>query len=213
MSYDDNNPEHRKQLNEYLTKPSRHLDRVIYKKPTTPQKAKPEFDVASNIMMTAYKYDDVDKGTEKEIRNYLIKKIDSGKQLNSDEVRFMMDTKGPTYSKEASPQQMAELKKKIDKYKDVHFPKQKPFNKPTLKDKPVRKPTAVPPKTETYKADPRLQKIEEDLRALDIIQKPDPEPTVEEIIKERSQKRLEAEQRAYDQMYGTGGIVKLWRPQ
>ena len=126
MSYDDNNPEHRKQLNDFLTRPSRHLDKVIYdpkiksntdqrtaplnKKSNTKVPPKNEFDVTSNIMMNAYKYDDVDKGTEKEIRKYLIQKLDSGQQLNSDEVRFMMDTKGPTYPKEATPKQMENLK-------------------------------------------------------------------------------------------------------
>ena len=52
--------------------------------------------------------------------------------------------------KRATTKQMVDLKKKIDKYKDVHFPKKKP----TLKDRPVRKPNAVPPKTNTIKLAP-----------------------------------------------------------
>jgi len=52
-------------------------------------------------------------------------------------------------------QPLVDLKKKIDKYKDVHFPKEKPFKKlPALKDRPVRKPGAVPPKTNTIKMAP-----------------------------------------------------------
>jgi hypothetical protein len=60
----------------------------------------------------------------------------------------------PLVPKRATTKQMQELKGKIDKYKDVHFPKEKPFKKPTLKDKPVRKPNAVPPKTNTIKMAP-----------------------------------------------------------
>ena len=56
--------------------------------------------------------------------------------------------------KRATTKQMQELKGKIDKYKNVHFPKEKPFKKPTLKDRPVRKPNAVPPKTNTIKLAP-----------------------------------------------------------
>ena len=61
----------------------------------------------------------------------------------------------PLVPKRATTKQMTELKGKIDKYKDVHFPKEKPFKKlPALKDRPVRKPGAVPPKTNTIKMAP-----------------------------------------------------------
>ena len=56
--------------------------------------------------------------------------------------------------KEQQQNKCRSLKGKIDKYKDVHFPKEKPFKKPTLKDRPVRKPNAVPPKTNTIKLAP-----------------------------------------------------------
>ena len=76
----------------------------------------------------------------------------------------------PLFPKRASTKQMAELKPKIDKYKNIHFPKEKPFKKPTLKDKPVRKPGAVPPKTETIKMAP-LPEIKLDYRMLRPVEK------------------------------------------
>lgn len=39
-----------------------------------------------------------------------------------------------------------------------------------------------------------------------------PEKSLEEIIKEKADQRLEKEQKAYDKEYGTKGIVKLLRP-
>ena len=70
-----------------------------------------------------------------------------------DAVKWNKTINPNAYPKEASPQQMAELKGKMDKYKYIHGDKQKPFKKPELKDKPVRKPGAVPPKTNTVKMD------------------------------------------------------------
>lgn len=188
------------QMMSYLTKPNRVFPSKPKQETIKKEKPKQEFDVTSNVMMNAYKYDEVDKGTEKEIRKYLIQKMDSGQQLNSDEVRFMMDTKGPEYPKEATPQQMENLKNNFNKYKET----QKPFSqrKKTLRPEPVKPVTVVP--------DVKLKEIEDGLKALDIIH--EPEPTVEEIIKERADKRLELEQKEYDQKFGTGGIAQLRRP-
>jgi hypothetical protein len=62
--------------------------------------------------MNSYKYDEANNETEREIRNYIIKKIDSGQQLDSDEVRFMMDTKGSDYSRQVTLKQTDNLKNK-----------------------------------------------------------------------------------------------------
>jgi len=91
-----------KQMMSYLTKPNRVFTYKPKQEAVKNEKAKQEFDVASNVMMNQYKYDDVDKGTEKEIRKYLIQKIDSGKQLNSDEVRFMMNKRKSNKSNTSS---------------------------------------------------------------------------------------------------------------
>jgi hypothetical protein len=71
---------------------------------------------------------------------------------------------------------MVDLKKKIDKYKDVHFPKKKP----TLKDKPVRKPGAVPPKTNTIKMEP--MKLDPVL-PVSFFKKPETDPRLEALGK------------------------------
>ena len=114
MSYDDNNPLHRKQVFEYLTRPNRVFTSNSKNKSNTDQlstqlnksnnksPSKKEFDAVGKVMMNSYKYDEANNGTEREIRNYLIKKIDSGQQLDSDEVRFMMDTKGSDYSRQVT---------------------------------------------------------------------------------------------------------------
>ena len=74
------------------------------------------------------------------------------KKLGRDPANILQRNRGvaPLVPKRATTKQMVDLKKKIDKYKDVHFPKKKP----TLKDRPVRKPNAVPPKTNTIKLAP-----------------------------------------------------------
>ena len=78
--------------------------------------------------------------------------------------------------KRATTKQMIDLKKKIDKYKDVHFPKKKP----TLKDKPVRKPGAVPPKTNTIKMEP--MKLDPVL-PVSFFKKPETDPRLEALGK------------------------------
>ena len=210
MSYDENNPQHRKQLNDYLTRPNRVFTSNPKNKSNTDQRRAPlnknsntkvppknEFDFASNVMMSSYKLGETSNDTEKEIRKYLIQKIDSGIQLNSDEVRFMMDTKPkPKYPKEATPQQMAELKTKIDKYKDIHFPK-KPFSQ-------QKKKSAVL----SIQPDPRFMKIEKEVKE---ITKPEPFD-LNKYIKEKADQRLKAEQEAWDKTYGRGGITELKRP-
>ena len=92
----------------------------------------------------------------------------------------------------ATTKQMQELKGKIDKYKDVHFPKEKPFKKPTLKDKPVRKPNAVPPKTNTIKLAP-LTPINFDLFPKPIVRDPETEAAEKrylEIVRKNEEEKF-----------------------
>ena len=98
----------------------------------------------------------------------------------------------PLVPKRATTKQMVELKGKIDKYKDVHFPKEKPFKKPTLKDKPVRKPNAVPPKTNTIKLAP-LTPINFDLFPKPIVRDPETEAAEKrylEIVRKNEEEKF-----------------------
>lgn len=53
------------------------------------------------------------------------------KKLGRDPANILQRNRGvaPLVPKRATTKQMVDLKKKIDKYKDVHFPKEKPFKK------------------------------------------------------------------------------------
>ena len=94
--------------------------------------------------------------------------------------------------KRATTKQMQELKGKIDKYKNVHFPKEKPFKKPTLKDRPVRKPNVVPPKTNTIKLAP-LTPINFDLFPKPIVRDPETEAAEKrylEIVRKNEEEKF-----------------------
>ena len=89
----------------------------------------------------------------------------------------------------------AEFKRIEREYNKKNNPK--PFYKqPTLKDKPTRKPDALPPGTETVK----MQK------------EPEPPFDLAKYIKEEADKKLKAEQENFDKQYGQGGIPSLYRP-
>ena len=112
------------------------------------------------------------------------------KKLGRDPANILQRNRGvaPLVPKRATTKQMVDLKKKIDKYKDVHFPKKKP----TLKDRPVRKPGAVPPKTNTIKMDPI--KIDPILPT-SFFKKPETDPRLEalgkKIFEEAKQQKQE----------------------
>ena len=92
---------------------------------------------------------------------------------------------------------MAELKTKVDKYKDIHFPKKTPD------PKVVAQQTLEIMK---QKPDP-------------VISDPVPEPRpqqerkpLEQIIKEAADRRLKMQQDIHDRQFGRGGIPELKRP-
>ena len=101
------------------------------------------------------------------------------------------------YPKQATAKQMAELKTKVDKYKDIHFPKKTPD------------PKAVAQQTlEIMKQKPDP-----------VISDPVPEPRpqqerkpLEQIIKEAADRRLKMQQDMHDRKFGRGGIPELKRP-
>ena len=99
------------------------------------------------------------------------------------------------YKTTGTGRERAEFKRIEREYNKKNNPK--PFYKqPTLKDKPTRKPDALPPGTETVK----MQK------------EPEPPFDLAKYIKEEADKKLKAEQEAWDKQYGKGGIPDLYRP-
>jgi hypothetical protein len=202
MSYDDKNPEHRKAVDEWLTRPRKNLNRVVYDPAIDEEKTHHNLnlkkiaddrlgtDPGERIIKATSMYDD-NPTADKALRKLLIEKMNKGKQLDSDEVRFLMESKPK--QKEATPKQMAELKKKMDKYKYIHGePKQKPFKK---RSAVLNVPPVELPKVETPKPQPKQ-----------------PEEPLEIMIARRAEERLKKEQEEWDQQFGTGGIPQLKRP-
>jgi len=144
------------------------------------------------------------------VRAVIIEKMNQEgvEALDSDMIRYLMDTKPKP--KEASPKQMEYLKNNFEKYKSTQ---QKPFIKPRQGNAPTAKKLPmgnVPTTNKPLLPDPKLKEIEDGLRKLDILK--GPEPTVEEIIKERAEKRLRQDQSNWDRQFGRGGIPELYRP-
>jgi hypothetical protein len=175
--YDDNNPRHRKELNDYLTRPKDNL------------KSKGAFrsfvkDQKKEIVVPGPLEQLTDK-TEKEILKdpnllrrikYLTKtydNIDLGKDFDkaiAQEDKNLAVARGKTitqrYPKEASPKQMAELKEKIDKYKYVHFD-----NKPKIKKPlpPIKLPEVPRFDFNAFKIpeqDPQTKALEENFKKM-----------------------------------------------
>ena len=121
------------------------------------------------------------------------------KKLGKDPANILQRNKNVQSPKRATTKQMVELKGKLDKYKDVHFPKEeKPF-----KDK--KKVEVEPVQLNFDFNNPNVMFKET---------KPvEPQKPLEQIIKEDSDKRLKIEQDAYDREYGKGGIPGILRPE
>ena len=190
MKYDDNNPLHRKQMMDHLTKgPTRTslaMQKDLQKNPKLTvdelvkrQKTK----LNENMIPAANKkpgssVDDI-------FRNLLIEEM-KVRDLDEDEIKYMMDTKPRNqlrtqkisntgqrilakqtnpYPSQATPAQVQYLKNKLDKMKYQN----KPFNKkvkPTLKTESIKlniNPISLAP--EPPKEDPRLKELE--LRVLE----------------------------------------------
>ena len=184
--------------------------------------------VGEKLLQDHVIYDNPGKSTEEHLRKHLIDKLSAGENLDSDQVRFLMDTKpqenlktqklnpadqrvieekikkakGPSatemweiYKKTSTGRERAEFKKIEREYNKKNIIK--PFYKqPTLKDKPTRKPDALPPGTTTVK----MQK------------EPEPPFDLNKYIKERADQSLKREQENFDKQYGKGGIPSLYRP-
>ena len=184
--------------------------------------------VGEKLLQDHVIYDNPGKTTEEHLRKHLVDKLSAGENLDSDQVRFLMDTKpqenlktqklnpadqrviqekikkakGPSatemweiYKKTSTGRERAEFKKIEREYNKKNIIK--PFYKqPTLKDKPTRKPDALPPGTTTVK----MQK------------EPEPPFDLNKYIKEKADQSLKREQENFDKQYGKGGIPSLYRP-
>ena len=184
--------------------------------------------VGEKLLQDHVIYDNPGKSTEEHLRKHLVDKLSAGENLDSDQVRFLMDTKpqenlktqklnpadqriieekikkakGPSatemweiYKKTSTGRERAEFKKIEREYNKKNIIK--PFYKqPTLKDKPTRKPDALPPGTTTVK----MQK------------EPEPPFDLNKYIKEKADQSLKREQENFDKQYGKGGIPSLYRP-
>ncbi len=225
MSYDENNPQHRKQLHEYLTRTGEFSLNKKNKTNTEPQRLAKESRSDTEVIVNNGKiqtknefikslpleeqpgYDaDKDPNLLRRIKYYQGESLgpdfdraialedEELKKLGRDPANILQRNRNvnPLVPKRATTKQMQELKGKIDKYKDVHFPKEKPFKKPTLKDKPVRKPNAVPPKTNTIKLAP-LTPINFDLFPKPIVRDPETEAAEKrylEIVRKNEEEKF-----------------------
>jgi len=162
MSYDENNPQHRKQLHEYLTRTGEFSLNKKNKTNTEPQRlakeSKSDTEVIVNNGNIQTKKDfikslpleeqpgydaDKDPNLLRRIKYYQGENLGADfdraieledqelKKLGRDPANILQRNRKvqPLVPKRATTKQMTELKGKIDKYKDVHFPKEKPFKK------------------------------------------------------------------------------------
>ena len=139
--------------------------------------------------------------------NRLIAEEDKAlKKLGRDPANILQRNRkvDPLVPKRATTKQMVELKGKIDKYKDVHFPKEeKPFTKIANN---LGKNKKVEPVQLTFDFNKPKAQVQEP--------KPvKPQKPLEQIIKEASDRRLKFEQDAYDKEFGKGGIPGILRPE
>ena len=162
MSYDENNPQHRKQLHEYLTRTGEFSLNKKNKTNTEPQRLAKESRSDTEVIVNNGKiqtkkdfikslpleeqpgYDaDKDPNLLRRIKYYQGESLGADfdraieledqelKKLGRDPANILQRNRKvqPLVPKRATTKQMTELKGKIDKYKDVHFPKDKPFKK------------------------------------------------------------------------------------
>ena len=162
MSYDENNPQHRKQLNDYLTDSGEFAYKRKNKTNTEPQRLAKESKSDTQVIVNNGNiqtkkdfikslpleeqpgYDaDKDPNLLRRIKYYQGESLGADfdraialedeelKKLGRDPANILQRNRKvqPLVPKRATTKQMTELKGKIDKYKDVHFPKEKPFKK------------------------------------------------------------------------------------
>ena len=148
--YNDNNPQHRKELHEYLTRPkadSKGAFRSFTQAKIAEKKKEKEYvhdPFLKNLINLGNRHGD---------HQYIVDN-DTGEVVTEADLKRRFTYQDKPFPKQATPKQMAELKTKVDKYKDIHFPKEKPFKDKTEAKKPVPEiPIEIP------KFNPNLFKI------------------------------------------------------
>ena len=162
MSYDENNPQHKKQLYDYLTDSGEFSYKRKNKTNTEPQRLAKESKSDTQVIVNNGNiqtkkdfikslpleeqpgYDaDKDPNLLRRIKYYQGESLGADfdraialedeelKKLGRDPANILQRNRKvqPLVPKRATTKQMQQLKGKIDKYKDVHFPKEKPFIK------------------------------------------------------------------------------------
>ena len=178
MNYDDNNPEHRKELNELLTRPRPNLNRVVYDpkiKSNTDQRLEkqPGYDYTKDpnllrrVKYLTETFDNADLGTS------LDKAIDNEDKELAKLGRNPKNILQRNYPKEATPGQVDYLKNNLDKMKQQNKPtyrkgeakivvdeleRQKKLKNPILNSKPVE--INFKPLPSLPVEDPRLKELE-----------------------------------------------------
>ena len=178
MNYDDNNPEHRKELNEFLTRPRPNLNRVVYDpkiKSNTDQRLEkqPGYDYTKDpnllrrVKYLTETFDNADLGTS------LDKAIDNEDKELAKLGRNPKNILQRNYPKEATPRQVDYLKNNLDKMKQQNKPtyrkgeakivvdeleRQKKLKNPILNSKPVE--INFKPLPSLPVEDPRLKELE-----------------------------------------------------
>ena len=178
MNYDDNNPEHRKELNEFLTRPRPNLNRVVYDpkiKSNTDQRLEkqPGYDYTKDpnllrrVKYLTETFDNADLGTS------LDKAIDNEDKELAKLGRNPKNILQRNYPKEATPGQVDYLKNNLDKMKQQNKPtyrkgeakivvdeleRQKKLKNPILNSKPVE--INFKPLPSLPVEDPRLKELE-----------------------------------------------------
>ena len=178
MNYDDNNPEHRKELNEFLTRPRPNLNRVVYDpkiKSNTDQRLEkqPGYDYTKDpnllrrVKYLTETFDNADLGTS------LDKAIDNEDKELAKLGRNPKNILQRNYPKEATPGQVDYLKNNLDKMKQQNKPtyrkgdakiivdeleRQKKLKNPILNSRPVE--INFKPLPSLPVEDPRLKELE-----------------------------------------------------
>jgi len=142
MSYDENNPKHVKMMNDFLTRPTPNLDRVIYDgskdqnvivannkittekdfKKSLPLEDQPDYnpDKDPNLLRRIQFYQGENLGEE--FQRAIAEEDKALKALGRDPANILQRNRNvkPLYPKIATVKQMTELKGKMDKYKQTN---------------------------------------------------------------------------------------------
>jgi hypothetical protein len=144
MSYDDKNPEHRKMVEEYLTRPKPSDQNVIVAnneittekdfKKSLPIEDQPDYnpDKDPNLFRRIKYYQGESLGPE--FDRAIIEEDKALKKLGRDPANILQRNKNvtPLYPKRATVKQMTDLKAKMDKYKQTNGNGVKEMKKPKV---------------------------------------------------------------------------------